>query len=330
MGIGLSFLLLIVGIVILILAGDWLVRGAAALARHWGVPALIVGLTIVAFGTSAPELVVGIQSVMQGASELASGNVIGSNIANVLLALGAPALIMAIPTNMPGVARNALVCLGATLIFIALIFIQNPLQIWQGAVLFGGILIYLAWMFRLAKQGAEDPILAEMTELDEGKDGLPASVMVSGLFVILGLIGLVIGGNMIVSNAVNIAEFFGISKTVIGLTIVAIGTSLPEVATVVVAAYRGHSEVAIGNVLGSNVFNLFAVMGASSLAGPVFVKAELFYFDIWVMLAASVALLVFVLRRQPIGKLTGIVFLIGYVLYMGAAVSREIAATGAI
>lgn len=327
MGIGLSFLLLLVGIVILIVAGDWMVRGAAALARHWGVPALIVGLTIVAFGTSAPELVVGVQSVLNGVGELASGNVIGSNIANVLLALGAPALIMAIPTNMPGVARNAFVCLGATMIFIALMFIQNPLQIWQGAILFGGILIYLIWMFRLAKQGADDPILAEMTELDEGKDGLPTSVITSGVFVLLGIAGLVIGGNLIVTNAVSIAEFFGISKTVIGLTIVAIGTSLPEVATVVVAAYRGHSEVAIGNVLGSNVFNIFAVMGASSLAGPVLVEAELFYFDIWVMLAASAALLIYVLRRQPIGKMTGIIFLIGYALYMGAAVSREIAKT---
>lgn len=327
MAIGLSFLLLTVGIVILIWAGDWLVRGAAALARHWGVPSLIVGLTIVAFGTSAPELVVGIQSVMNGASELASGNVIGSNIANVLLALGAPALIMAIPTNMPGVARNAFVCMAATLIFIGLMFLQNPLLIWQGAILFGGILIYLAWMFHLAKQGADDPILAEMTELDEGKDGLPTSVMTSGMFVIVGLVGLVIGGNMIVTNAVSIASFFGISETIIGLTIVAIGTSLPEVATVVVAAYRGHSEVAIGNVLGSNVFNIFAVMGASSLAGPVLVAKELFYFDIWVMLAASTALLLFILRRQPIGKLTGIVFLAGYVLYMGAAVSREVAKT---
>ena len=330
MGISLSFILLLIGIVILIWAGDWMVRGAAALARHWGVPALIVGLTIVAFGTSAPELVVGIQSVMTGASELASGNVIGSNIANVLLALGAPALIMAIPTNMPGVARNAFVCLGATILFMGLMFIQNPLQIWQGAILFGGILLYLVWMFTLAKQGAEDPILTEMTEIDEGQDGLPTSVLLSGFFLIAGMIGLIIGGNMIVTNAVKIAEFFGIGNTIIGLTIVAIGTSLPEVATVVVAAYRGHSEVAIGNVLGSNVFNIFAVMGASSLAGPVLVSKELFYFDIWVMLAASAALLIFVLRRQPIGKLTGIVFLVGYVLYMGAAVSREIAKTGAI
>lgn len=328
MGIGLSFLLLAVGIVILIWAGDWMVRGAAALARHWGIPSLIVGLTIVAFGTSAPELVVAIQSVLEGASELASGNVIGSNIANVLLALGAPALIMAIPTNMPGVARNAFVCLAATIIFMALAFMGNPLQVWQGAILFFGIIAYLIWMFRLGKAGADDPILAEMTEIDEGEDGLPQSTVMSGIFLIVGLIGLVIGGNLIVSNSVQIASHFGISETIIGLTIVAIGTSLPEVATVLVAAYRGHSEVAIGNVLGSNVFNIFAVMGAAALTGPVMIEPQLFFFDIWVMLAATVALLVFVLRRMAIGKMTGLVFLIIYVFYLAALIQREMASTG--
>ncbi len=315
-------LLLILGIIFLIIAGDWMVRGAAALARHWGVPALIVGLTIVAFGTSAPELVVGVQAVLQGAGELAAGNVIGSNIANVLLALGLPALIMAIPTNMTGVARNTFVCLFATFLFIALAFINNPLAMWQGAILFAGIVLYLLWMFRLSKAGIHDPILDEMTEIEEGEDGLPANVWVSFFYVVVGIVGLVIGGKLIVDNAVIIASAMNISETIIGLTIVAIGTSLPEIATVVVASYRGHSEVAIGNVLGSNVFNLFAVMGATALTGPVPIEPQLLAFDVWVMLASSAALLVFVLRRQPIGKFTGIVFVIGYILYMLALVSR--------
>jgi cation:H+ antiporter len=330
MGISLSFLLLAVGIVILIVAGDLMVRGAAALARHWGISPLIVGLTIVAFGTSAPELVVAIQAVLSGASELAAGNVIGSNIANVLLALGAPALIMAIPTNMPGVARNAFVCVIATLIFILLMWMNNPMVIWQGTILFAGILIYLIWMFRLGKAGADDPILAEMTEIEEGEDGLPASVWLSGMFVLIGMAGLVFGGDLIVDNAVNIAEKVGISETIIGLTIVAIGTSLPEVATVLVAAWRGHSEVAIGNVLGSNVFNIFAVMGAAALAGPVHVAKELYAFDMWVMLVAMIALLIYILRRQPVGLKTGLIFLAAYALYLGAVVSREIAMIGQV
>ena len=324
MGILPAFLLLVVGIVVLIVAGDFLVRGAAALARHWGIPALIVGLTIVAFGTSAPELVVGIQAVMKGAGQLASGNVVGSNIANVLLALGLPAMIMAIPTNMPGVGRNALVAMAATVIFIMLAFLGNPLQMWQGAILFGGIVIYLLWMFRLAKQGADDPILAEMTEIEEGEDGLPTNVLMSGFYVIGGFIGLVIGGNLIVDNAVLIASVMGIDETIIGLTIVAIGTSLPEVATVIVAAYRGHSEVAIGNVLGSNIFNLFAVMGASALAGPVGIDKQLFVFDFWVMLVAMVFLLVFIGTRKPIGRKTGTMLMIGYILYLAALVRTVI------
>ena len=318
-------LLLVIGIIFLILAGDWMVRGAAALARHWGVPALIVGLTIVAFGTSAPELVVGVQAVMQGAGELAAGNVIGSNIANVLLALGIPALIMAIPTNMTGVARNTLVCLFATVLFIALALIakftsDSQLIFWQGAILFSGIVIYLLWMFRLSKAGIHDPILDEMTEIEEGEDGLPTNIWVSFLYVIVGIAGLIIGGKLIVDNAVLIASEIGISETIIGLTIVAIGTSLPEIATVVVASIRGHSEVAIGNVLGSNVFNLFAVMGATAMTGPVPIERELLTFDVWVMLASSTALLIFVLTRQPIGKKTGVIFLIGYILYMLALI----------
>jgi len=314
----LSALLLLLGIVILVVGGDLMVRGAAALARHWGIPPLIVGLTIVAFGTSAPELVVAVQAVWDGASELATGNIVGSNIANVLLALGLPAMIMAIPTNMPGVARNAFVCVLATVIYITLTHLGNPMKQWQGAILFGGIVIYLLWMFRLAKSGAEDPILAEMTEIEEGEDGLPQQQWMSFLFLILGLVGLILGGRLIVENAVSIAEDLEVPKALIGLTIVAIGTSLPEIATVVIAARRGHPEVAIGNVLGSNVFNLFAVGGAAALAGPLSVKREFFFFDHWVMLVSTIALTIFILSRNDIGKKTGFIFLIAYALYLGA------------
>jgi cation:H+ antiporter len=159
-----------------------------------------------------------------------------------------------------------------------------------------------------------------MTEIEEGEDGLPTKVWVSFAYVFIGIAGLVIGGKLIVDNSVIIAAEMGISETIIGLTIVAIGTSLPEIATVVVASYRGHSEVAIGNVLGSNVFNLFAVMGATALTGPVPIERQLLTFDVWVMLASSMALLIFVLTRQPIGKKTGVIFVIGYVLYMLALV----------
>lgn len=317
-----AFLLLLVGLVVLIIAGDFMVRGAAALARHWGVPALIVGLTIVAFGTSAPEMVVGVQAALKGQGELAAGNVIGSNIANVLLALGLPALILAIPTNMPGVARNALIAVVATIIFIILAFVFNPMSLVPGAILFGGIITYLAYMALLARNGADDPILEEMTEIEEGRDGLPTNILLSLFWVVAGIGGLVLGGDLIVNNASKLAVGLGVSETIIGLTIVAIGTSLPEIATVIVASMRGHSEVALGNVLGSNVFNIFAVTGASALAGPVAIEPYLLKFDVWVMLLASIMLLIFIFTRVPIGRKTGIILVLSYVAYMAVVGAR--------
>ncbi len=324
----LAFFLFCVGVILLLVAGDLLVRGAAALAHKWGVPSLIVGLTIVAFGTSAPELIVSVQAVLTGASELAIGNVIGSNIANILLVLGIPALIITLPTNVAGVGRNAGVGLFATVVLIILIFMpmNGPLVRWHGIILFSGIVLYLIWMFGLAKAGSKDPALTEMADMTN-MEGSPKSYGVMILFTVLGIGGLAFGGDMIVKNATVLAEGFGVSEAFIGLTIVAIGTSLPELATVMVAAYRGHNEVAIGNVLGSNIFNIFAVMGAASIVGPVSIPSELMVFDIWVMLAATVALTVFVLRRAPIGRKTGIILLAAYVLYMAAVASRFVAAS---
>lgn len=317
MPILISFVSLFAGIALLIWAGDWLVRGAASLARKWGIPSLIVGLTIVAFGTSAPELVVSVQAVLRDASELAIGNVIGSNIANVLFVLGVPALIMAIPTDTPGVTRNSIIAILASIIMIVLMVVNQPLARWQGAILFAGIIAYLFWMFTLVKSGTDDPALKEMAEIDD-MEGLPDQMGKTVFFILFGLVGLAVGGHLIVDNATKIASHFGVSDEVIGLTIVAIGTSLPELATVVVAAWRGHTGVAIGNVLGSNIFNIFAVLGAASLVGPVNVPLDLLSFDIWVMLAASVALFALILTRNPINRKTGIVFTVGYLLYLGA------------
>ncbi len=322
-----NFLLLAAGVILLLWAGDWLVRGAAALARKWGVPPLIVGLTIVAFGTSAPELVVSIQAVLRGVSELAIGNVVGSNIANVLLVLGIPALIMSIPTNVSGVARNAAVAVVATVILMVLMFVPGPLRFWQGAILFGGIIIYLGWMFGLAKAGSDDPALHDMADIDH-MEGLPKNMGVTIFFILFGILGLAGGGHLIVDNATQIATAFNVSEAVIGLTIVAIGTSLPELATVMVAAWRGQSDMAIGNILGSNVFNIFAVIGAAALTGPVNIPDKFMVFDVWVMLAAIVALTIMILRRAPIGRKTGIVLLLAYVFYM-AAIAREFVGAGA-
>ena len=322
MSVGLSFLLLVAGIVLLIWAGDLMVRGAAALARHWGVPALIVGLTIVAFGTSAPELVVSVQAVLGGASELASSNVVGSNIANVLLAIGLPALVLAIPTNITGVGRNSVIALVATSMVALMILIGTPLARWQGAVLFAGIILYLLYMFALARRGVEDPILEEMAELDEGEVGLPKNVLTDVVFVVVGIAGLLLGGHLIVDNAKTIAEAIGLSEAIIGLTIVALGTSLPEIATVLVAAWRGQSDVALGNVLGSNIFNSFAVLGAAALTGPVAVDRGVARLDIWIMVASTIFLTGYVFTRNPIGRKTGFVLVAGYIVFMALIANR--------
>lgn len=322
----LNLILLVVGVIILIVAGDFLVRGAASFARKWGVSALIVGLTIVAFGTSAPELVVSIQAVLAGydTSALALGNVVGSNITNILLVLGFPALIMSIPTDTPGVTRNTVFATFITLVLIVLLFITgtgNGIPRWQGGILFAGIIGYIVWMFKLARAGSKDPALREMAEVDE-MDGLPRQVWVSAVFIIGGIIGLAIGGSLIVDNASDIAITLNISETIIGLTLVAIGTSLPELATVIVAAYRGHTEVAIGNVVGSNIFNILAVLGAAAMTGPIKISAGMLSIDVWVMLAAIIALLVLIIAGKPIGRKVGGVLSLAYIAYIALLAFR--------
>ena len=310
-----SFLMLFLGLFVLVYSGNKMVESAASLAKSLGVSGLIIGLTIVAFGTSSPELIVGVRSVTTGVGELASANVIGSNIANILLALGIPATIMAIPTNTIGVARNASIALFASILLIVMVFINNPLLFWQSFIFCMCIIIYLLWMYRLSSAGSEDPILYELT--NEAGDSHTESSKASLIIVLLiGIVGLLLGGHIIVRNAVLIATSFNISETVIGLTIVAIGTSLPEITTVIIASYRGQPQVALGGVIGSNIFNLLAVLGISGLTGPIDVSVSIVSFDIWILLLTAIALVFLVLRRKPIGRKTGIFFLSGYAVYL--------------
>ena len=310
-----SFLMLFLGLFVLVYSGNKMVESAASLAKSLGVSGLIIGLTIVAFGTSSPELIVGVRSVTTGVGELASANVIGSNIANVLLALGIPATIMAIPTNTIGVAPNASIALFASILLIVMVFINNPLLFWQSFIFCMCIILYLLWMYRLSSAGSEDPILYELT--NEAGDSHTESSKASLIIVLLiGIVGLLLGGHIIVRNAVLIATSFNISETVIGLTIVAIGTSLPEITTVIIASYRGQPQVALGGVIGSNIFNLLAVLGISGLTGPIDVSVSIVSFDIWILLLTAIALVFLVLRRKPIGRKTGIFFLSGYAVYL--------------
>lgn len=311
--------LILVGIIFLLFGGDLLVRGGAALARLWRLPPLLVGLTIIAFGTSAPELVVSIQSALSGAPGLAMGNIVGSNIANFLLILGLPAMFGAIATTTPGVRRNAVVALGAAIVMIAFSWDRN-ISATEGYILFGLIVSYIGVLAFLARGKTDDPSIAELTDL-EHMDGLPKSLPTILGSLLIGLVGLPIGAQMIVTGGTAAATDLGVDDAIIGLTAVAFGTSLPELATVVMASVRRQADLAIGNVLGSNIFNVFAVGGATGIAASMAgvdlpVPESFFGLDFWVMLGSSVVIAGIILAKHPISRILGAVLFAGYVGYI--------------
>jgi cation:H+ antiporter len=301
------YLELLAGFVLLIVAGDILVRGAVALALRLGVAPLIVGLTIVGFGTSAPELVVSLDAALNSSTGMAIGNIVGSNIANVFLVLGLPAMIA--PTNcaQPFIGRNMVYVLAATVLFIVLCF-NGPLHIWQGALLFSLIILFLVVTGLQAPRQYQD-------EVSEIGDKLPNALLIS-VFILAGFIGLPAGAHIIVSAGSEIARSFGVSDTVIGLTLVALGTSLPELAATSMAALRGEAGVALGNVLGSCLFNLLAIMGLTALFIPIPVPEALLRFDLWVMLAAVLVLAPFIWSGRKISRSAGAVFVLAYLAYI--------------
>jgi cation:H+ antiporter len=322
MSVTLYVSLILAGIVILLFGGDFLVRGGAALARKWKLPPLFVGLTIIAFGTSAPELVVSIQSALQDAPGMALGNIVGSNIANILLVLGLPAIFGSIVTTTPGVRRNALIALGATVTMLWASRDGN-ISLEEGYILFGLIIAYIALLGFLARTSSDDPSLSELTELDE-MDGLPNGMRSILSCMVVGLIALPLGAQMIVEGGTAAAQDLGVEDAVIGLTVLAFGTSLPELATVIMASMRRQAELAIGNVIGSNIFNIFAVAGATAIAAgfsgvQLNVPEQFYNLDFIVMGVSSVVITIIVLLKQPIGRLIGSgLFLsyLGYIFYV--------------
>lgn len=301
------------GLLILLLAGDALVRGAVNLSLRLGVPALIVSLTIVAFGTSAPELLIAISAIDEGSPGIALGNVVGSNTANILLVLGIPAMMKALHTSECDTRRNYVFMLIATVLFIGLAF-WGTFTIVSGLILLAALALVLGNAFReaLSHRAGGEP--DELEDIDEADPDMPYWRI--GLYVLLGLIGLPLGADLLVENATVIARMYGMTETVIGLTLVAIGTSLPELATTVMAALRRQADVALGNVIGSNMFNLLAIIGIATFVGPIPVDPEFLRFDLWVMLAASLLLTPFVFFKKDISRVWGILLSAVYVVYM--------------
>lgn len=295
-----DFLYGALSLIILLLSGDALVRGAVNLALRLGIPALIVSLTIVSFGTSAPELFIAVGSILGDAPGIALGNVVGSNVANVLLVLGLPAIISGIDTHLSDTRRSYIVMMGATLWFIALCFF-GPLLWIHGILLLAVLAVVLLDQAREARSHAK--ACAEGGQVEGADPSMPWWRIF--VFLTLGLIGLPLGADILVDSAVNIARSMDVSETAIGLTLAAVGTSLPELATTVIAALRRHAEVALGNVIGSNIFNLLGIIGVAVFFGEVPVEPGFLAFDLWVMLGASVALAPFVLMKINMSRAMG-------------------------
>lgn len=301
------------GLVVLVFAGDALVRGAVALSLKLGISALVVSLTVVAFGTSAPEMLVSVQAALEGSPGIVFGNIVGSNIANVLLVLGLPALISAIHLGQPDIPRNLAMMVAASFLFIA-VCSMGGLTFWVGVAFLAllGAMIYDAYW--QAMRGATPEV-----ELDDAPTGMTGTKIAAHIGA--GVIGLPIGAWLLIEGAQAVARDFGISEAVIGLTLVAIGTSLPELATTIMAAVRRQADVAVGNVVGSNLFNILAVSGAAALFADLPTPEGFMEKDLWVMLAASVALAPFVFFKVDIGKPTGVMFLAAYVGYISLALA---------
>ena len=301
------------GLVLLVIAGDLLVGGAVSLAYRLGISKVVIGLTVVAFGTSAPELVVGVDAALAGAPTLALGNVVGSNTANILLVMGLPALIIPFSCYNLEVRNNYFIMLVSSIIFILLCF-TAPLGWWQGSLL---LILLFGYLFHSYRETRKTRKLArEALEDVEGVPEKPLAMWKSIVYLVGGLAGLVFGAHILVEGAVTIASDFGVPKAVIGLTIVAIGTSLPELMTVIMAAKHKHGDVAFGNVIGSNIFNLFAIMGATALTAPVPVPKEFLTLDLWVMLGASLIVFPFALRDKMLSRSWGAMLTLGYVGYL--------------
>ena len=307
------------GLVILLLAGDALVKGAVNLSLRLGVPALIVSLTIVAFGTSAPELLISVNAVLDGKPGLALGNVVGSNTANILLVLGIPAILSVLHTSECNTRKTYVFMLIGTVIFIGLAF-MGEFNITSGLILLALLSFILTDAFLEAGRHRKANAALMLAEADgeediEGADpDMPWWQIV--VFLVLGLIGLPLGADLLVDNASIIAQRYGVSDAVIGLTLVALGTSLPELATTVMAALRKQADVALGNVIGSNMFNLLAIIGITAIVGPIPVEAEFLRFDLWVMLGASLLIIPFVFFKQDIGRVWGVVLTGLYLTYV--------------
>jgi cation:H+ antiporter len=309
----LSYLDLFGGLVYLLMGGDFLVRGAVALGRRLHVSPMLIGVTVVALGTSAPELFVSVEAALTGHPAIALGNVVGSNIANLLLVTGSLAVLTPIVTRLSGTREDSGAMLIATLLLVVLC-LGGVVTRFEGLILLASLVLFMAYKARhldrpRIREGRLDWVL-----------GLPNTPWMIGLFILVGIIWLPLGAHLFIGAAATIAEQLGVSEAVVGLTLVAVGTSLPELATVFIAAARKNLDIALGNVIGSNVLNILAILGAASVIPrqPLPVPPEFLGLHVPVMIVATIAISIFTLRRWTIGRTVGVLLLLAYAVYVAA------------
>lgn len=305
-----NLVLLVVGFVLLIKGADYFVEGASKIADKLGIPQLVIGLTIVAFGTSAPEAAISISSAIKGNTGIAIGNIIGSNIMNILLILGITSCITVLKVAKSTVYYEIPFVIFITTVLVVIGGTQGKLDFISGIILWALFILFFVYLIKMAKSGKSDGIVEEGEAYDGKKDS-----MIKLIFITLaGMAAIVIGSDLTVDGATEIAKILGISDRIIGLTIVAFGTSLPELITSVTAGIKGKADIAIGNIVGSNIFNILFVLGTTSLIKSVPYSTN-FVIDGIVAIAAAVLLFLGVVRKKQLGRMAGIIMLIAYAGY---------------
>ncbi len=313
-----------IGFLMLYYGAEWLVKGSSSLAQSLGISPIVIGLTVVAFGTSAPELVVSVICSLQGQCMIAVGNVVGSNIANIALILGLSAMVQPIQSDPVVAKRDIPIMLGISL-YLLLLSYNSMIGRLEGATLFAGIIAYTFLNYYFAMKRSHERYAADCVPADDSLEEIEyvASRPKQILFIVVGIVGVTVGAQVVVNNAIEIMKVLGVSAKFIGLTIVAFGTSLPELATSVVAAMRKEMDISIGNLVGSNVFNILSVLGVASLLNPIpipggFVESGLLV-DYLVMLFTSFLPLIMLRRDYTISRLDGFILLVcygGYITYL--------------
>jgi cation:H+ antiporter len=310
---------IILGLVLLVVGGEMLVRGAVASAKALGVSPLLIGLTLVGFGTSTPELVTSVTAALNGSPGIAVGNVVGSNTANILFILGLSAIIYPLAVDPKGFKRDAVMVMVAALACLAVVLYGTMGPV-IGALFIASLIAYVIYVYLQEKRTPDEAaVVAEHIAEDAPKG--PKNILLSLVMAVVGIGITIFGARFLVDGAIELAKGFGVSDTIIGLTIVAVGTSMPELITSVMAALRKHSDVAYGNIIGSNIYNVLFILGTTSIIKPIEMPQQIAQLDIWVMLAATALLVFFARSGFKLQRWEGFAFLGGYIAYTAYLIS---------